>query len=121
MRAKSNQRGEGRTGMFVALVIVGIAAFLAFKFVPVKINAYEFRETLREEAKYASAHRNYTEALDRVLEKAESLGIPITAKQINIRKTKAEVTISAQYEQAIDLTVTTYTYKFNEEMSAPLF
>ena len=108
-------------GLIIALAIFLIAGFLAIKVVPVRVNAYEFKETLREEAKYTSVHRNEREALERILEKAEALKIPVDAKNINIRRTKAEVIISAKYEQPIDLKVTTYVYKFDEKMSAPIF
>lgn len=120
MRAK-NQRGEGRLGLFVTLVVIGVGVFLAAKFVPLKINAYEFRETLREEAKYMSVHRDEQRALERILERAEALHLPVSAKNINIQRTKSEVIVSANFQKPIDLKLTTYTYKFSAEMRAPIF
>ena len=117
----SNQRGEGRLGLFITLVVIGVGIFIAVKYVPVKINAYEFRETLREEAKYMSVHRNEKEALERILERAEALEIPVTSKEIEIEFTKSEVIVSARFQQPIDFKVTTYTYRFDEELRAPLF
>ena len=50
---KSNQKGEGRIGFIVALILVAVVAFLAAKIVPVRIDAYEFRDVLRDEARQA--------------------------------------------------------------------
>jgi hypothetical protein len=115
------QRGEGRVGMIIALTIFLVAGFLAVKVVPVRVNAYEFREALREEAKYTTVHRDERQTLERILEKAESLNIPIDAKNVQIRRTKSEVIVSAKYKLPIDLKVTTYVYEFDEEMRAPIF
>ena len=52
------QAGEGRTAFIITLVVVGIIFFVGFKIVPARIDAYEFREALREEARYASVHQN---------------------------------------------------------------
>jgi hypothetical protein len=121
MRRSESQRGEGRAGAIFALALCLVAVFLAVKIVPVRVNAYEFKETLREEAKYISVHRNNAQGLERLLQAAESLEIPVSAKNIKIRRTKAEVIVSATYELPIDLKVTTYMFKFDEEMRAPLF
>jgi len=115
------QSGQGRLGFIFALAVVCCGIFIAVKVVPVRVNAYEFRETLREEAKYASVHRNDTETLERIMEKADALRLPISAEQVDISRTKAEVIIKAKYEQPIDLKLTTYNYRFDVEMRAPLF
>jgi hypothetical protein len=115
------QRGEGRMGFFVALAVFCVGVFLAVKFVPEKINAYEFRETLREEAKNISVHRNDRQALERILDRADALNLPVTEKNIDIRRTQSEVIVSAKYEKPIDLKFTVYKFKFEEEMRAPLF
>ena len=115
------QRGEGRLGLFITLVVAGVAVFLAAKFVPAKVDAYQFRETLREEAKYLSVHRDDSQAMFRILEQAAEMEIPLDPKQVNIRRTKAEVIVKARYELPLDLKVTTYTFKFDEELRAPLF
>lgn len=116
-----NQRGEGRVGFIITLVIALTGVFLAVKFVPVRVNAYEFRETLREEAMYVSVHRDNAQALKRILEKAESLKIPLSADDVKIQRTESEVIVKAHYQKPIDLKFTTYTYKFDAELRAPVF
>lgn len=115
------QRGEGRIGFLIALVLFCAGVFAAVKYVPVRINAYQFREALREEARYASVHNNDRAVAERILDKAIGLEVPLDPKNLKIRRTRSEVIISASYEQPIDFKVTTYTYRFNAEQRAPIF
>jgi hypothetical protein len=118
---RQRQCGEGRLGLILSLAVVSSGIFVAVKVVPVRISAYEFKEALREEAKYASVRRDDTETFERIMEKAASLHLPLSKDQVAISRTQSEVIIKAKYEQPIDLKVTTYTYRFNAEMRAPTF
>ena len=49
------------------------------------------------------------------------MNIPLDPDHLSIQRNKVEVVITARYEQAINLQLTTYTYRFEEEQSAPVF
>ena len=115
------QKGEGRLGLFVALVVVGVAIFVGAKIIPVKISAYEFRDVLREECRFAALHQSNTEVAERILDKAKSLEIPLQAKDLELMRTKSEMVIRVKYEKPIDLKFTTYVYRFNAKEKAPIF
>ncbi len=115
------ERGEGRTGFIITLAVFGVVAFLAFKLVPVRIDGYQFRELLREEARYASVSRDDRAVKERIIEQAGEMKIPLDPENLSIRRTTNEVVITASYERPVDLKVTTYTYKFSAEQRAPLF
>jgi len=118
----NGQRGEGRLGFFFALALFLVGLFLAVKIVPVRVDGYQFREVLREEARYAAVHqRNDAAVVQRIVDAAESMGIPLKKNDIAIRRSKIEVVVSAAYEKPVDLKVGTYTYRFNSEQKAPLF
>ena len=57
----------------------------------------------------------------RILQQAKALEIPLTKKNLRIRRTAGEMIISAAYEQPINLKVTTYVYKFTAVERAPVF
>jgi hypothetical protein len=117
----NRQSGEGRLGFIITLVVFLVGVFLAIKIVPVRIDGYQFREMLREEARYASIHRNDSVVVQRILDTAESLNIPLKKENLTIRRSKVEVVISVSYEKPVDLNVGTYTYRFHAEQKAPLF
>ena len=118
---RNRERGKGRLGFIITLVVFLVGVFLAVKIVPVRIDGYQFREMLREEARYASIHRNDSVVVQRILDTAESLNIPLKKENLKIRRTKVEVVISVSYEKPVDLNVGTYTYRFHTEQKAPLF
>ena len=120
-RGRSNQKGEGRVGLMITLIIVAVAIFLGVKVIPVRIAAYEFRDVLREEARYGAVRNSDDVVTKRILEKAAELEIPLKKKDLKVRRTPGQMVISASYEQPIDLKVTTYIYKFSETEKAPLF
>jgi len=122
MRASARkQRGEGRIGFLISLIVVGVAVFVGMKVIPVRVTAYEFRDTLREEARYAAVRDDDAKVVTRILQKAEELEIPLQKKNLEVKRTTGEMIIRASYEQPIDLKVTTYVYKFRAEERAPLF
>lgn len=116
-----NERGKGRVGFIVTLVVFLAGVFVAVRIVPVRIDGYQFKEVLREEARYAAVHRNDEAVVQRILDSAESMDIPLEKKNLKIRRTRVEVIISASYEKPVDLKLGTYTYRFNNEQKAPLF
>lgn len=115
------QRGEGRFGLLLALALTGAAVFTAVKIVPARIAAYEFRDTLREEVRFASVRDGNETVARRLLDKAAELRIPLKKENLQIQRSRTEVVIRAHYEQPIDLKLTTYTYRFKAEERAPLF
>jgi hypothetical protein len=119
---KNGQRGEGRVGFIIALVLVIGMIFVGLKVLPVRINAYQLEDTLREEARYASVNRNSDKEIKlRILEQAEALNLPLTAENVTIKRSKSEVIVRAQFVQPIDLKVTVYTYRYDGEQRAPVF
>ena len=119
---KNGQRGEGRVGFIVALVIVMVGLFVGIKVIPVRINAYQLDDTLREEARFASVNRNSDAAIKkRILEHAHSLNIPLDPKNVTIQRIRKEVIVKAQFVQPIYLKVTVYNFRFEGEQRAPVF
>jgi hypothetical protein len=121
LKRRNSQKGEGRIGLIIALIVVAVAIFLGMKIIPVRISAYEFRDTLREEARYAAVRDDDATVAKRIMTKAQELEIPMKRSQLELRRTTGEMIITAHYEQPIDLKVTTYVYKFRATERAPLF
>jgi hypothetical protein len=115
------QRGSGRIGLLIALIVVGVAAFLGLKIIPVRITAYEFLDVLREEARMAAVRKGDSAISARIIKRAHEMDVPLDARNLQVQRTGGEMIIRASYEQPIDLKVTTYVYRFKGEGRAPLF
>jgi predicted small metal-binding protein len=121
MTDRHGERGEGRLGFLISLALLGIGIFVGAKIIPVRVNAYEFRDFIQEECRFAATRNRDEEIMKRVLDKAHDLHLPLEKKNLRMQRTTHEMIISAKYEQTIDLKVTKYVYKFNHEERAPLF
>ncbi|HEX4822774.1 MAG TPA: hypothetical protein VFV19_00515 [Candidatus Polarisedimenticolaceae bacterium] len=121
MNGRKNERGEGRIGLLIAVALLGSGIFLAVKIIPVRINAYEFRDFIQEECRFAATRNHDQEIYNRIFDKAKELRLPLDKKDLTLERTNREMIITAKYQQTIDLKVTQYIYKFDHEERAPLF
>ncbi len=115
------ERGEGRIGLILALAVVGVAIFVGVKIVPVRVNAYEFRDYVEQECRMAAIRDTDATIMKRIMEKAEELELPLDPKNLKVRRTTNEVVVTASYVQPIDLKVTVYNYRCDIKERAPLF
>lgn len=118
---RKGERGEGKVGVLIAIVVVAIGIFLGVKIIPVRIAAYEFQDFVEQECRYAAVRKSDQAVRKRIIEKARELEIPLDPKKLKLDRTRSEMIIRASYEQPIDLKVTTYVYKFSVSERAPLF
>jgi hypothetical protein len=120
-RNSSRQSGKGRFGLILALALCAAGVFTGVKIIPVRVAAYEFRDTLREQARYGATRASDRQVADEIMAKAKELDIPLHKDHLRIERTKNEIVITARYHQAVDLKLTTWTYKFDAIERAPLF
>lgn len=121
MKHRAAERGEGRIGLMIALALLGAGIFVGVKIIPVRVNAYEFRDFIQEECRFAATRNKDAEIFKRVYEKAQALRLPLAKKDLRLERTTSEMIISAKYVQTIDLKVTKYVFKFDHTERAPLF
>ena len=121
VRFRRGQRGEGRMGFVIMLIVIAAAVFIGVKVIPVRVAAYEFHDVLREEARYGAVRDSDAIVTKRIMEKAAELEVPLDKKNLTVRRTESQMIITASYEQPIDLKLTKYVYRFNATEKAPLF
>ena len=122
MNARSTREwGEGRASTLFAVAIIGIVIYMGIKYVPVMISTYTFRDSLEEEARYAAIRKGNEEVFVRVMDKARDLEIPLKRSDLNVSRSRHEITISAKYTVPVETLFFTHQWKFEEEASAPLF
>ncbi len=116
-----NERGEGRFGTMVGLLVLAITIYLGFKVVPVMIRSYEFRDYLEEQARFAALRSDDDEVRDRVLRKARELELPVNGRDIRVNRGSNRFDINVKYTVPIKTPVYTYDWVFDEKQTAPLF
>jgi hypothetical protein len=121
MQRRRAERGEGRFGTLVGIIVLALTIYLGVKIVPVLINGYTFRDFLEEEARFAALRNRDDEVKTRVLRKAQELELPVGAKDIVIVRSTTHFDIKVKYVVPIETPVITYDWSFDEAARSPLF
>src|SRR5437764_14595905 len=96
MRKSRRERGEGQFGCLIGLILLGIAIFVAWKMIPVKVKAAELRQTVVDEAKSAGTH-NDDRIRAAILQTARENNLPVTEENITIVRSNGEITVTVAY------------------------
>ena len=120
MRRNGYQRGEGRVGLVIALIVLGVAIFAGTKFVPVYVAAYDLKDTIRREAQGA-ALKTDEQIRKTILAKGAELDLPIGRDNIEASRSNTKFTLRVRFTKDLDMALFIYKFRFDERESAPLF
>ncbi|HMK31312.1 MAG TPA: DUF4845 domain-containing protein [Terriglobales bacterium] len=91
-----------RALLAIFLLVAGIYA--GYKIVPVYINNYQLQDALDEEVKLNTyTLKSENDMRQSIYKKAQSLDIPVTPEQIEVKRAGNTVSISTQYTMHVDL------------------
>ncbi len=110
-----NERGGGRLGVFIWIVIMALAIFVATKTIPRRIAVLEFHDYCDEQTQYAAASSRVGEEQVRnnVMQKARELEIPIESKKLKFEAFKNEVKLHLSHEVEVDLKFYNWVWKYD--------
>lgn len=114
------QSGEGQVGCIFALIILLIVVFIAFKLIPVKVKAAELRQTVIDSGKSAGFYNN-ARIRKNIVAKAEEEGLPVTEKDIEIRRNSGSIDIRVEYTVPVEFPGFVYQWHFVHHAANPLF
>lgn len=120
MRGFRGQRGEGQFGCVVGLILMLIAAFVAYKMVPIKVRAAELRQEVVDEAKSAGTH-NDKRIMAIILKKAEDVNLPVAEENVDINRHGDNIVVDVQYVVPVEFPGFTYQWKFHHRAENPIF
>lgn len=103
-RRRLNQRGAGRTGCLLTLLIVVAVAYFGVPIAGTYIRYYRFKNEMQTQARFAPSIDDNT-IRRRLFLAIDELGIPETAKRMRIRRTSRprEIQISTNWPETIVL------------------
>lgn len=121
MRVSRRERGEGQFGCVVGLILLVIAAVVAYKVIPVKVKAAELRQEVVDDAKSAGM-MNDERIRAAILAKAREDNLPVTDDSIKITRGANQVNVQVDYVMPIDFPGGyTYQWHVHHEASNPIF
>lgn len=120
MRRSRGERGEGNFGCLVGLVFLAIAAFVAWKLIPIKIRAAEMRQEVVDQAKSAGM-RGDNQIIYSLMQKADENRLPISSDNIVIKRGQNDIRIDVDYDVPVEFPGYKFNWHFHHHAENPLF
>jgi hypothetical protein len=120
MRVSRRERGESQFGCLIGLILLGLAVFVAWKMIPLKVKVAELRQTVVDEAKSAGTH-NDDRIRGAILAKAREDNLPVTDDDIKIVRATGEITVTVTYTVPVVFPGYTYNWHLEHEAKNPIF
>jgi hypothetical protein len=122
MRTWRYQRGDVPIGCLVGGVVALIVILVAIKVAPVMIHVGELDKQIGVYADRANRREYNDRRIEQgILAKAESLDLPVTKKDIDIKRTSNRIKITVVYDIAIEFPGYTYVWHKQHFHERPLF
>ena len=120
MLRNRRERGEGQFGCLVGLVLLLVAGLIAYRMIPVKVKSAEMRDTVVDEAKSAGQQGDAA-ILRNILYKAEQLQLPITEKDVQIKRANSMIRVEVSYTVPVQFPGYVYNWNFHHKAENPVF
>lgn len=122
MKISCAERGDSKLGCILWLALVVAGALIAWEAIPVKVKSAELHDHMADMAIYATRERNADAIEKNVLAKAKDLGLPLTAKNLEVQRTESRIMLEADYTVVLEFPFgLTYDWKFHHEVDRPIF
>ena len=122
MKSWRYQRGDVPVGCLVGGAVAFIVMLVAIKVAPIMIHGGELDKQIGVYADRANRREYNDKRIERaILTKAESLDLPVTKKDIKIKRTSNRIKITVVYEVPIEFPGYTYVWHKEHFHERPLF
>lgn len=122
MKISCAERGDSKLGCILWLALVVAGALIAWEAIPVKVKSAELHDHMADMAIYATRERNPEVIEKNVLAKAKDLGLPLTAKNLEVQRTESRIKLTADYTVVLEFPFgLTYDWEFHHQVDRPIF
>lgn len=117
---RRSESGKGYASLFITLIVLAIAAFVAYQTVPVYVHNYELNDYATGLAQQVAVNHVAPEDVPaRIAARAEDLNLPVTTDNVKVEPGGSVVKIDVTYMALIDLRVYIWPLHFSISVSAP--
>ena len=119
LRAR-RQGGDTTLGCALWIVVLLVFAVICWHAIPVKMRTAELHAYMEDQAQLAG--RLPAEQIERrILQRAEDLSLPITKKELTVRKTANRIFMEVTYTVPLEFPLYTYNWQFEHKVDLPYF
>jgi len=120
MSRNRRERGEGRMGCLVALVLLCIVGLIAYRMIPIKVKTAELRDAVYDASKSAGQMKD-KQIHGTILAKAKQLELPVNESDIIVKRTPNYIRVDVAYTVPVEFPGYIYNWKFNHHAENPVF
>jgi hypothetical protein len=96
------RRGVSTLGCLIVILLLAAAIYFAFGFGAAYFRAYQFKDSIRSDAEFASTLTD-AKISSHLAAVADSLELPPAAGDVTITRSQRSITISSDYDEVIKL------------------
>lgn len=108
----SRRRGRGSLGCLVALMLVATVLYFGVGIGEHYFRFYQYQDAMRQEVKFA-AHNSDALILRHLRERADSLGLPEAAGEVNLQREGRHIEMDSEYYVLIEIPLYVKEVRFN--------
>jgi hypothetical protein len=120
MKRPFAQRGESNVGCIIWALALAVLIVILWKVVPAKVANARLADYVDEQATHGR-RLSEQKLAQRILRKAEELELPLSRKQLEIRKSRDHVTVRYEYTLPLEFPGYTYPMKFEYQVERDYF
>ena len=118
--ARSARRGEGAFGLVVGLAVLFVVVVACVRIVPLHIHGNEVLDAMNEAANFGGLKPLEKLQMD-IYMRAQDARVPLKMEAIRVERSGPYISISARYEQSVDIFGYKYVYRFDKRVEKPVF
>jgi len=118
--ARGSRRGEGAFGLVVGLAVLVVVVVACARIVPLHIHGNEVLDAMNEAANFGGVKPLEKLQMD-VYMHAQDAKVPLKLDAIRVERNGSYISISARYEQTVDVFGYKYVYRFDKRIEKPVF
>jgi hypothetical protein len=105
--------GKATVKTILALALMIAVAYSGIKIIPIYVNSYELEDYIRQQNPFwVTQHASADAVRNNILAKAQDLGLPVSAEQVQVDAGGGRVAVNLDYTVPVDLKVYTLMLRF---------
>ena len=120
MTRMGGQRGEGRIGCVIWLLLLGAGIMVGFKTIPVKIATSELYDYMEEQAKWG-ANSPPDAIKGRIFQKARELDLPLEANKLTVERYGDNIKMRAVFTVPVEFPGYVYYWDFDLQINRAIY
>ena len=120
MRRPGKERGEGKLGCILWLIVLALAGLIAYQAIPVKLASAELYDYMDDQARFG-ARTSANNLKSMVLKKAHELNLPVAKENLTVTKSGGVIRMHCKFIAPVKVLGFTYDWKFDLQVDRQIF